>query len=101
MTLQVRYMGTKREIAPTVAQIIDDGPKGPLLDLFSGVCAIGSAVAPARQVWSNDAQLFSATVARAFFVSQELPPNFDAIADIARPFYKKKGLSQITSPYLL
>ena len=89
MTLQVRYMGTKREIAPSVAQIISDGPAGPLLDLFSGVCAIGSAVAPTRQIWSNDAQIFSSTVAKAFFLSQELPPNFDVIADIALPIYKK------------
>lgn len=91
MPLKVRYMGTKREIAPTVARIIADGPSGPLLDLFSGVCAIGSEVAPSRQVWSNDAQVFSTSVAQAFFASQEMPPNFDDIADAVRPLYQKNN----------
>jgi adenine-specific DNA-methyltransferase len=91
--LQVRYMGTKREIAPAVARIIAEGPDGPLLDLFSGVCAIGSAVSPLRQVWSNDSQVFSSTVAKAVFTSPELPPSFDDTALEVRPFYKKNNVA--------
>lgn len=83
MPIQVSYMGTKRKIAPHVAAIIGDGPKGPLLDLFSGICAIGSEVAPSRPVWCNDIQLFASTVAAAFFTSTELPVSFDRAADIA------------------
>lgn len=89
MSVEIRYMGTKRAIAPSVADIISRGPKGPLLDLFSGVCAIGSSVAPSRQVWSNDAQCFSTLVARALFASDSLPPNSDEIALTIRPLYKR------------
>ena len=83
MTLQVSYMGTKRSIASRVAAIIQDCPPGPLLDLFSGVCAISSAVAPRRQVWCNDVQVFAATVAAAFFTSPASPMHFDDVADAA------------------
>jgi len=81
--IQVSYMGTKRKIAPQVAAIIGNGPKGPLLDLFSGICAIGSEVAPSRPIWCNDIQLFASTVAAAFFTSSELPVSYDVAAEIA------------------
>ena len=84
MPLQVSYMGTKRAVADRVAAIIEEGPPGPLLDAFSGVCAVGSAVARSRQVWCNDAQLFASTVATAFFASQTLPLRPDDIASMAR-----------------
>lgn len=87
MPLQVSYMGTKRDIASRVAAVIEDGPPGPLLDLFSGVCAVGVAVAPSRQVWCNDIQVFASTVARAFFVSPTSPPHFDDAAEAARELY--------------
>ena len=83
MPIQVSYMGTKRKIAPQVAAIVDDGPNGPLLDLFSGICAIGSEVAPSRPVWCNDIELFASTVAAAFFTSSELPVSFDRAAEMA------------------
>lgn len=88
MPLQVSYMGTKRQIAPQVASIILDGPSGPLLDLFSGVCAIGSAVGPDRQVWCNDVQQFASTVAEAFFLSTDPPIHFNSVADAAYQLYR-------------
>lgn len=83
------YMGTKRQIAPLVADVISRGPNGPLLDLFSGICAVGSAIGPKRPIWSNDIQHFSDNVATAFFTSQQLPPTADTAADLAFPFYLK------------
>ncbi len=80
--LQVSYMGTKQSIASRVADVIADSPPGPLLDLFSGMCAIGSAVAPSRQVWCNDVQVFASTVARAFFAFPAAPIHFDNVAEI-------------------
>ena len=55
-----------------------------MLDLFSGVCAIGSAVAPSRQIWCNDIQLFAATVSKAFFTSPVLPCTPDYASDTVR-----------------
>ena len=56
MPSKVSYLGTKRKIASRVAALIEESPSGPLLDLFSGICAVGSAVAPSRQIWCNDIQ---------------------------------------------
>ena len=81
MPLKVSYMGTKRNIASRVAAVIEESPPGPLLDLFSGVCTVGSAVASSRQVWCNDVQVFASMVARAFFTSPTLPIHFDDAAD--------------------
>lgn len=82
-------MGTKRRLASRIAPVIHDCPPGPLLDLFSGVCAIGSSVAPHRQIWCNDIQVFSASVATAFFTSPSPPLNFDDVADSAYGPYKE------------
>ena len=87
MPLRVSYMGTKRSIANHVAVAIDEGPPGPLLDLFSGICAVGSAVAPSRQIWCNDVQLFAFTVAKSFFTSPILPANVDETAAAVRAPY--------------
>ena len=87
MPLQVSYMGTKRSIAKRVVAAINGGPPGPLLDLFSGICAVGEAVAPARQIWCNDVQVFAATVATSFFTSPILPTHADRAEAAASPHY--------------
>src|SRR5689334_4581572 len=71
MSFDFSYMGTKKRLAPIVAAVIAELKPGIALDLFSGMCAIGEKLAPDRQVWNNDVQLFAATVARALFTSDE------------------------------
>jgi adenine-specific DNA-methyltransferase len=102
MTLQVSYMGTKREIAPLVAGLVADAPEGPLLDLFCGICTIGTAIAPTREIWCNDAQFFAAAIAKAFFASRSLPPQFETAADSAYVYYRhnKEALELRTERYL-
>ncbi len=87
MPLRVSYMGTKRKIASRVATVIERSPRGPMLDLFSGICSVGCAVAPSRQVWCNDVQIFASTVARAFFTSPSSPMNADVVASISRSLF--------------
>ena len=87
MPLQVSYMGTKRSTAPRIAAVIEEAPAGPLLDLFAGICSVGSAVAPSRQVWCNDMQVFASTVASAFFTSPTVPMNYEDAAEITRPLF--------------
>jgi adenine-specific DNA-methyltransferase len=83
MPLGVSYMGTKRHIAPLVADIAASARPGPILDVFSGMCSVASAVAPARQVWTNDLQYFAWNVAEAFFCSPAHPRReFDLLAEI-------------------
>jgi adenine-specific DNA-methyltransferase len=80
-------MGTKRQIADTVAEVISRSRPGPLLDVFSGICAVTTAVAPARQVWTNDLQHFACLVSEAFFRSQTSPPSrFDAQAIVGSAY---------------
>lgn len=92
MAVNISYMGTKRELAPAVADVIDHAQGGILLDAFSGMCSVGEQVAPARQVWSNDTQVFSAEVARALFVSRDEPPRPIFIADALYPNFEKHQL---------
>lgn len=87
MGLAITYMGTKRLLAPVVANIVSDCRDGPLLDAFAGMCAVGQAVGADRQVWNNDIQSFAATVARALFTSSHLPPTLSTTLDIHFPYY--------------
>lgn len=85
--LAVSYMGTKRHLAPIVAELVLDSKPGPLLDLFSGMCSVGHAVAPNRQVWSNDLQRFAYLVARCQFCSKsDVPDRARAIAYLEGAF---------------
>ena len=91
MPLSIGYMGTKKQIAPRVAEVAALAPAGPFLDLFSGMCAVATVAAPKRQVWCNDVQEFAACVATAFFTSQKspLPPNI-AIELVGEAFEQNK-----------
>jgi adenine-specific DNA-methyltransferase len=73
MTASFTYMGTKRQIANSVAEVIYSTRKGPLLDLFAGISAVGTAVSPGRQIWCNDVQHFAYTLATAIFTSKSAP----------------------------
>lgn len=94
MSIQISYMGTKRQLAPTVAKLVAKCPEGPLLDLFSGICAVGAEVSNDRQVWTNDAQLFATTVAKLLFKSSDLPLEPEAATNIVWDLYSanKKSL---------
>ena len=80
-------MGTKRQLAPTIASVIAQSNEGPLLDLFSGICAVSSAVAPHRHIWCNDAQVFASTAARAFFTFPDPPLPHETITDLVLPHF--------------
>lgn len=69
MGVNISYMGTKRELAPTVAEVVQSAQDGPMLDAFSGMCSVGEAVGQARPVWINDIQAFAYEVGTAMFTS--------------------------------
>jgi adenine-specific DNA-methyltransferase len=75
MTTSVRYMGSKRSLAPQIAQQISrQHPKSAVLDAFSGMCAVGSELAPRHALLTNDVHAFAEVVARALFVASSDPP---------------------------
>lgn len=68
-------MGNKHALAPDVARLVaDEAPRSPLVDLFCGMCSIGSAVAPSgRPVWGNDIQGYAAVAAECLIASRDQP----------------------------
>lgn len=63
------YMGTKKAIAPRVAEIANKSKKGVFLDLFCGIGSVGQVIGTKRPLWANDAQKFAFTVAQSVFTS--------------------------------
>jgi len=60
-------MGSKKLLAPRLAELVSEMEDGPFLDLFSGIAAVGSQIAPRRSVWCNDVQRFSALLTKQRF----------------------------------
>lgn len=81
-------MGTKKKLAPDIAQLVNEQTEGPFLDLFSGMCSVGQEVAlSSRSVWSNDVQFFSHLVAKSLFTSQEVPnTSWDELSELKNLF---------------
>jgi len=77
--MPIRYMGTKRRLAPVVeATIRGLDWEGALVDLFCGTAAVAQAIGTGRSLWLNDAQAFIACIARARFCSQTAARRHDA-----------------------
>ena len=89
MGFNLSYMGTKKQLAPLVAQVINDARPGIFLDAFSGMCAVSSEVGDNRKIWNNDVQVFSATVAKALFTSKDLPIPMTMASDILYKNYER------------
>jgi adenine-specific DNA-methyltransferase len=93
MTLGFTYMGTKRQIAGQLAEVIGRAPAGPLLDAFAGISAVGTIVAPRRAVWCNDVQLFPYSVARSYFTARSQPRlSRNAITECRNLFERNKSV---------
>lgn len=82
-------MGTKRQLAPAVADTICAAQQGVVLDVFSGMCAIGAAIGERRQVWNNDVQIFASKVAEALFTSRDFPPLLSCTINILFKDFKR------------
>lgn len=68
-------MGSKRSLAPSIAaRITERHPRATILDVFAGMCAVGSELAPKHPVYTNDAHVFAKTVADALFVLEPFAP---------------------------
>jgi adenine-specific DNA-methyltransferase len=82
MGVSISYMGTKKGLAPAVAEVIRQAKPGILLDAFAGMCSVGEEVGPARQIWANDIQIFAAQIATALFTAHDEPISSIAAADL-------------------
>jgi adenine-specific DNA-methyltransferase len=61
------YMGSKKLLAPRIAELVATMADGPFLDLFSGIAAVGTQVGVTRPIWSNDVQHFSGLLTQQRF----------------------------------
>ena len=87
MSVRIRYMGNKREMAADVAAIIDDLKLGrPVLDLFCGMCSVAGALADSgRQVWVNDVQRYATLAADCLVAAEIDPPDADTLVRALAP----------------
>lgn len=94
MTTAVRYMGSKRVLAPEIATLINiEHPTATVLDAFAGMCAIGFQLAPDHRVIANDVHAFAATVARALLTTPDTRPQRDAtVAELTR-WYERNSIA--------
>ncbi|WP_024899488.1 DNA adenine methylase [Brucella rhizosphaerae] len=88
MGVNISYMGTKREIAPAVVDVIDSTRPGIALDLFAGMCSVGEALSAVRQVWTNDVQKFAYEVATAVFTDKGAPDDRLVVSDRHFPIFE-------------
>lgn len=82
MTGSISYMGTKREFAGDVAEVIASAKPGMLLDAFAGMGAIAEAVSERRSVWTNDVQRFAHLVGACRFTGIADPPSDVFLAQV-------------------
>jgi adenine-specific DNA-methyltransferase len=96
-------MGTKKALAQDVSGVINSCRQGAVLDVFSGMCAIGQSVGTTRQVWSNDIQVFASNVASALFTSKTPPPSIEKITSLTEKLFlqNKYELSETYSARLI
>jgi adenine-specific DNA-methyltransferase len=71
----IRYMGSKRSLAPRIADLIRRlSPSAVVIDVFAGTCAVASELARDHYVIANDIHAFAETIARALLVSSSSIP---------------------------
>jgi adenine-specific DNA-methyltransferase len=68
----IRYMGTKRHMASRVKEAVAGvEPRGPVVDLFSGVGSVAESLYGVANVIVNDAMSFTSLLARTRFTGNE------------------------------
>lgn len=88
----LRYMGTKRMLAPTVRAAIESlGPRAAVADLFSGIGSVASRLAPDFPVLVNDSLAFTSVFARARFLESVRIPLLDAARQLVGPFQARRA----------
>jgi adenine-specific DNA-methyltransferase len=96
-TVAIKYMGSKRSLAPKIARKISRQHSGAtVLDVFSGMCAVGTEVASRHPLYTNDVHAFAEVVAQALFVADDRSPNAREMSKLLAAFDKnKRALSHV------
>jgi adenine-specific DNA-methyltransferase len=87
----IKYMGSKRSLAPKIANRISrEHPGATVLDVFSGMCAVGSELANRHTLYTNDVHAFAEVVARSLFASSNDTPSATEISKLLAAFGRNK-----------
>lgn len=101
--MAVRYMGSKKALAPEIAQIISGNHStATVFDVFAGMCAVGSEVASRHRLFTNDVHAYAATIATALFTgSSRKTTSLVAKPELLSNFERnKKELSKVVGSRL-
>jgi adenine-specific DNA-methyltransferase len=75
MISPLKYMGSKRSLAPMIADLISHAhPGATVVDAFAGTCAVGTSVANRHVVYANDVHSFAEVIARTLLVTTTRMP---------------------------
>ena len=89
--MTVRYMGTKRLLAPVVRSAFDGlEPRGPIVDLFSGMGSVAQALASCHPVVTNDLLSFTTTFSRCRFTSEKAGDGQALIRQVNAPYQEQR-----------
>lgn len=94
MPATLRYMGSKRSLAPAIAALITrEHPRAIVADAFAGTCAVASSVASSHAVVVNDLHGFAAVIGRALFLGPRRKPSIaDAVTDLRPAFLQNRAI---------
>jgi D12 class N6 adenine-specific DNA methyltransferase len=93
MAISIKYMGSKKSLASSIAaKISREHPRAAVLDVFAGMCAVGTELAPRHPLLTNDLHSFAGSIAQALFVSRSAPsgPKSEQRAEFMRAFGKNQ-----------
>ena len=90
-------MGSKRSLAPKIARKISrEHPRATVLDVFSGMCAVGTEVVSHHALFTNDIHAFAEVVAEALFIADDKAPSPREISKLLAAFEKnRRALSHL------
>jgi adenine-specific DNA-methyltransferase len=88
---QIKYMGSKRSLAPKIANRISRAHRGAtVLDVFSGMCAVGTQLVARHPLYTNDIHAFAEVVARALFISDDATPDTGEMSKFLAAFERNR-----------
>jgi adenine-specific DNA-methyltransferase len=85
-------MGSKKALAPEISHIISQRhPKATVLDVFAGMCAVGSLLVGRHTLFTNDIHAYASTTAAALFKGSSIgPTSIVAKAELLQWFNENK-----------
>ncbi|MFP3343898.1 DNA adenine methylase [Halomonas sp. SIMBA_159] len=88
----IKYMGSKAQLLPFISSAISKlhVPGKPIVDLFSGACAISGGFGGSEKIISNDIQSYSAVISSCY-LKKVSNISSDLILSLAQSYFDKNS----------